>query len=50
MEFLVNWCGYTPDDSTWERWKNVRDVKALHEYLTKMGLQQNIPIAHQHFN
>lgn len=50
MEFLVNWCGYTPDDSTWERWKNVRDVKALHEYLTKIGLQQHIPRSRQHSN
>jgi hypothetical protein len=50
MEFLVNWCGYTPDDSTWERWNNVRDVKALHEYLTKIGLQKHIPRSHQHSN
>ena len=48
MEFLVNWCGYTPDDSTWERWKNVRDVKALHQYLINIGLQKHIPQSHQH--
>lgn len=48
MEFLVNWRGYAPEDSTWERWKNVRDVKALHDYLLKIGRETHIPMEHRH--
>ena len=49
MEFLVNWCGYTAEDSTWERWANVRDVQALHQYLN-IGLEKHIPNPHRHSN
>jgi Chromo (CHRromatin Organisation MOdifier) domain len=48
MEFLVNWSGYTAADSTWERWTNVRDVKALHQYLINIGLEKHIPNSHRH--
>ena len=42
--------GHTPYESTWERWRNVRVIKDLHEYLTKIGLQQHKPIARHHSN
>ena len=48
MEFLVNWHGYSSSESTWERWANVRDVKALHDYLRNIGHETHIPLAHQH--
>ena len=48
MEFLVNWRGYAPEDSTWEHWKNVRDVRALHEYLSEIGRETHIPMEHRH--
>lgn len=50
MEFLVNWRGCPPDESTWERWTTVRDVKAFHDYLRSIGHATHIPLSHQHSN
>ena len=35
MEFLVQWTGYSPDESTWEPWRNLKHLGALHEYMKK---------------
>jgi hypothetical protein len=35
MEFLVQWTGYPPDESTWEPWRNLKHLGALHEYMKK---------------
>jgi hypothetical protein len=43
MEFLVSWLGYGPEWNSWEPWRNLRAVKALHRYLARIGLARLIP-------
>jgi RNase H-like domain found in reverse transcriptase/Integrase zinc binding domain/Chromo (CHRromatin Organisation MOdifier) domain len=43
MEFLVSWLGYGPEWNSWEPWRNLRAVKALHRYLARTGLASLIP-------
>ena len=43
MSFLVRWAGYGSDTDTWEPWKELRTVEALHTYLRVTGMPQLIP-------
>ena len=43
MSFLVRWAGYGSDTDTWEPWKELRTVEALHTYLRATGMPQLIP-------
>jgi len=43
MTFLVRWAGFGPDTDTWEPWKELRTVEALHTYLRSKGMPQLIP-------
>ena len=38
MEFLVHWDGYASDLDSWEPWRILRSVIALHTYLRHHGL------------
>jgi hypothetical protein len=40
MRFLVHWLG---SEDSWEPWKLVRRVPALHRYLERVGLARLIP-------
>jgi hypothetical protein len=40
LKFLVEWNDGT---QTWEPWKSLRDVEALHTYLREFNLQRHIP-------
>lgn len=44
MEFFVSWLGYGPEWNSWEPWRNLRAVKALHRYLFRVGLASLIPV------
>ena len=41
LTFRVKWVGY--DEPTWEPWKNVYKVGALHEYLRNHNMKRLIP-------
>lgn len=43
MEFKVKWLGYGPEEDSWEPWKDMREVKAVHRYLHRAGLDSEIP-------
>ena len=43
MEFLVHWDGYDSDLDSWEPWRILRSVIALHAYLRHHGLDKHIP-------
>jgi transposase InsO family protein len=44
MMFLVKWKGYPlPEDNSWEPWKNLRLVGALHKYLALNNMKSLIP-------
>ena len=43
MEFLVRWTGFGSETDTWEPWKELRLVEALHIYLREHGMKQLIP-------
>ena len=43
MQFLVRWTGCGPKEDTWEPWKELRTVEALHTYLRSIGLHRLIP-------
>jgi transposase InsO family protein len=43
MEFLVSWLGYDSDHNSWEPWCNLRPTKALHRYLSRVGMASKIP-------
>lgn len=45
MTFLVHWLGY--DEATWEPWKHLRNVHALHTYLREHGQHSKIPQTHR---
>ena len=42
LSFLVRWAGYGSEFDTWEPWRNLAAVKALHRYLNKHGLDHMI--------
>ena len=48
IELLVHWHGYTSDSDSWEPWTSLRLVKALHEYLQKIGHTNKIPLPYRH--
>ena len=48
MEFLVHWEGYSSDTDSWEPWRLLRSVIALHTYLRVHGLEAYIPRPYQH--
>ena len=43
MELRVKWLGHGPEENSWEPFKNLREVKALHRYLHGAGLDREIP-------
>jgi transposase InsO family protein len=43
LEFLVKWKGYADEDNSWETWKELMHVTALHEYLRSKNLAKYIP-------
>ena len=43
MQFLVHWAGLARTEDTWEPWKELRTVEALHTYLRSVGLHRLIP-------
>ena len=43
MEFLVHWDGYDSDLDSWEPWRILRSVIALHTYLRHHGFDKHIP-------
>jgi hypothetical protein len=43
LSFHVKWRGFDESFNSWERWKNLREVEALHTYLIVHGLQKLIP-------
>ena len=45
MEFLVQWSGHPPEESTWEPWRNLRHVGVLHDYMKKIGRATHLPAA-----
>jgi len=45
--FLVRWEGYSEEDDLWLSWKELKDVKALHEYLREKGKAHLLPKSHQ---
>ena len=47
LEFKVRWSGFDASFDTWEPWKNLRNVDTLHDYLSLIGLNNEIPKEHQ---
>ena len=47
LEFLVHWLGYPTEDDTWEPYRNLRHLDALHEYLRKNNKENLIPNIHR---
>ena len=45
--FKVRWSGLDASFDTWEPWKNLRNVDKLHDYLSLIGLNNEIPKEHQ---
>jgi len=43
MQFLVRWTGYGRAEDSWEPWKEMRTVEAVHTYLRSVGLHRLIP-------
>ena len=43
LQFLVRWAGYGREMDSWEPWKELRTVEALHTYLRSVGLHRLIP-------
>jgi hypothetical protein len=43
MSFHVKWLGYDDSHNTWEPWKQVRLVEALHDYLRENNMKHHIP-------
>ncbi len=43
MEFKIRWQGYDSSEDTWEPWKAVRNIPALHSYLVSVGLAKLVP-------
>ena len=43
MQFLVHWHGYDSATDSWEPWRVLRSVAALHAYLRANNLAQYIP-------
>ena len=43
MEFLVHWHGYDAATDSWEPWRVLRSVAALHTYLRNHNLENRIP-------
>ena len=48
MEFLVQWEGYASDTDSWEPWRLLRSVIALHTYLRVHSLEAYIPRPYRH--
>ena len=47
VEVIVSWLGYGAESNTWERWKAMRNVSALHTYLQWQNLAKFIPLAYR---
>ena len=47
MEFKIRWQGYNSSEDTWEPWKAVRNIPALHSYLVSVGLAKLVPWEHK---
>ena len=47
VEVLVSWLGYGAESNTWEPWKAMRNVSALHTYLQSQNLAKFIPLAYR---
>ena len=47
MEFKIRWQGYDSIEDTWEPWKAVRNIPALHSYLVSVGLAKFVPQEHK---
>ena len=47
MEFKVRWSEFDALFDTCELWKNLRNVDKLHDYLSLIGLNNEIPKGHQ---
>jgi len=47
MEFKIHWQGYDSSVDTWEPWKAVRNIPALHSYLVSVGLAKLVPREHK---
>ena len=45
--FLVHWHGYDSTSDSWEPWKSLRNVAALHAYLRSKNLTKHIPPEHR---
>ena len=43
LRFLVKWANYPEEDSTWEPYEALREVAALHDYLTTHHMKVLIP-------
>jgi hypothetical protein len=43
LRFLVKWANYPDDESTWEPYEALREVAALHDYLTTHYMKALIP-------
>ena len=43
LEFKVRWSGFDESFDTWEPWKNLRNVDKLHDCLSLIGLNNEIP-------
>jgi hypothetical protein len=43
MSFHVKWLNFDDSHNTWEPWKELRLVEALHDYLRENNMKQHIP-------
>jgi hypothetical protein len=43
LEFRVKWLGHGADEDSWEPFNNMKEVKAMHRYLHRVGLDREIP-------
>jgi transposase InsO family protein len=34
LEYRIRWTGYSPDEDTWQPYRDVKDLEAFHQYLT----------------